>query len=167
MSNMPVLVVAIISYAFYLLLTAGSGDIILWSLPELAVGLVASVLVGIASKNVLKKRHEADALSPGRWIKFAGYAGYWLVKLVQANMDVALRVITGKIEPGIVRIDSLQKGDIGTFMLANSITLTPGTLTIDAGRGALYVHCISAHGKSPRTEEVCGKMAEKIREITA
>ncbi len=163
--QIPILVIAIISFVFYLVLTAGTGNIILWSAPELVVGLVFSVLTGIASKRILKKRHGADALSPGRWIKFLSYLPYLLVKIIQANMDVALRVLTGNINPGIIKIDSKQKNDVGVFMLANSITLTPGTLTVDVDNNKdLYVHCIDVP-KEQTTESVCGKMAEKIRRI--
>lgn len=162
---MLVLVIAIISYAFYLALTAGSGNIILWSMPELVVGLIVSIITGIVSKNVLGKEYEINVLNPNKWLKFLAYVGYWFIKLVQANMDVALRVLTGRINPGIIKIDSQQTTNIGIFMLANSITLTPGTLTVDATKDhSLYVHCISVNGKNQNTETLC-KMAEKIKEI--
>jgi len=48
------------------------------------------------------------------------------------------------IHPGIVKIKTNLSSDSGITALANSITLTPGTLTVDVGEeGVLYVHWIN------------------------
>jgi len=54
-------------------------------------------------------------------------------------------VITGNIRPGIIRVQSGLRTDLGIFMLANSITLTPGTITVDIDEKShdLYVHNIN------------------------
>ena len=65
--------------------------------------------------------------------------------MARANLDVAMRVITGRINPGIVRISPGLKTDLGVLLLANSITLTPGTLSVevDEESGDLFVHVIN------------------------
>jgi multicomponent Na+:H+ antiporter subunit E len=69
----------------------------------------------------------------------------FFIELTKANLDVAYRVITLNIRPGIIRVHSGMKTDLGIFMLANSITLTPGTLTvgIDEKTNDLFIHNIN------------------------
>jgi len=87
--------------------------------------------------------------------------------MTKANLDVAFRVITGKINPGIVKIKPKLKTDLGITMLANSITLTPGTLSVEIGRDrSLYVHCINLKNRKPEMREVCGNFPYWIRRIT-
>jgi multicomponent Na+:H+ antiporter subunit E len=64
---------------------------------------------------------------------------------MKANLDVAYRVITMNIRPGIIRVHTGLNTDLGIFMLANSITLTPGTLTvgIDEETNDLFIHNIN------------------------
>ena len=53
------------------------------------------------------------------------------------------------IKPGIVKVETSLKSDTGLTFLANSITLTPGTLTVDIDRegGFLYIHWINVRHK--------------------
>jgi len=71
-------------------------------------------------------------------------------KLILANLDVARRVLSPKIplNPGIVKVKTDLKGDLGKLTLANSITLTPGTLSIDVVDDYIYVHTVDVKGKS-------------------
>lgn len=66
--------------------------------------------------------------------------------LVAANLDVAYRVVhpAMPIRPGIVKVRTRLKSREGRTMLANSITLTPGTMTVDiSDDGYLYIHWIN------------------------
>lgn len=54
-----------------------------------------------------------------------------IFEILKATFDVALRTINGKVEPVIVEIPTELKRPISQTILANSITLTPGTLSID------------------------------------
>lgn len=106
-------------------------------------------------------------LNPLRWILFIIYLiGPFLFYMIKANIDVAYRVITGRIKPGIVKIETGLKTDLGVTMLANSITLTPGTLTVDVDdKNNLYVHWINVKHKDPKPEQVCGSMLKWVRRI--
>jgi multicomponent Na+:H+ antiporter subunit E len=68
---------------------------------------------------------------------------FW--EVIKANFDVAYRVIHPKmpIKPGIVIIKTHLKSDIAKMILANSITLTPGTFTLDIIGDELLVHWIN------------------------
>ena len=66
--------------------------------------------------------------------------------LIKANFDVVYRALHPEmpIKPGIVKIKTNLKTESGITALANSITLTPGTLTVDlTDDGYLYVHWIN------------------------
>ena len=83
-------------------------------------------------------------LGPRGIIAVISYFFVFVIALIKANLDVAARVIspTLKINPGIVKIKTKLKSDIGKMMLANSITLTPGTLTVDIKGEFLYIHWV-------------------------
>lgn len=127
------------------LLTAGSGSVLgLWSWGELALGLVASGVVAMCSPG--KK-----GLGLRGWAKRIAYAlGPFFLEMAKANLEVAWRVITGRIRPGIVCARAGMETEAQVVALANSITLTPGTLTVELrepGDGtvpdALYVHLLA------------------------
>ena len=73
---------------------------------------------------------------------------YWiwlLVEIVKANIDVAKLIIspTMVLSPRMVRVKATQKSDMGLVIYANSITLTPGTVTVDIDDDELVVHAIT------------------------
>jgi multicomponent Na+:H+ antiporter subunit E len=149
----------VLAFSIYLILTAFSGGIGLWSLEELIGSAVVSLLVALASYRLLWERGGWRLLNPVRWVLFLVYlVGPFLLAMAKANLDVAYRVITGRINPGIVRFNPGLKTDAGRTMLANSITLTPGTLTleVDDETGDFYVHWINVGNVEPKPEEVCG-----------
>ena len=163
-----------ICFITYLLLTTGSGTEVLglWSLYELLFGAILSIIVGFIARTVFIK-DSFRMLNPVRWITFLVYViGPFFISLSKANLDVAYRVITGRINPGIVKISPGLKTDLGITMLANSITLTPGTLTvdIDEGKNDLYIHWINvkkeAIVKKPvDCKYICGSFSDWIRRI--
>ena len=72
--------------------------------------------------------------------------GPWLIwQIVKANVDVARRILHPAlpIRPHVVLIRAGQKTDLGRVIHANSITLTPGTVTIDLEGDDLTVHALT------------------------
>jgi len=69
-------------------------------------------------------------------------------KVYIASFDVAYRVLTMKINPGEIRIRTRLRSELARVLLANSITITPGTLTIDLKDDYLYVHWLQSKGTS-------------------
>jgi multicomponent Na+:H+ antiporter subunit E len=135
------------SYAIYLVLTAGSGTAPwFWSSQELILGAIVAAIVGLAARSFFSSSRHRAALTPRRWGQAIAYVcGPFFLELARANLDVAYRILTGRIRPGIVRVKSGMATDLGVLFLANSITLTPGTLTvgIDEDTNDLYVHMIN------------------------
>jgi len=82
-----------------------------------------------------------------RILWFFCYVMVFLWECVKSNIDVAWRVLypTLPIRPGTLRLRTKLKSDIGLTFLANSITLTPGTTTVDIDKanGYIYVHILS------------------------
>ncbi|MCK4843410.1 MAG: Na+/H+ antiporter subunit E [Dehalococcoidia bacterium] len=141
---MSFLITAAIAYLIYLVLTIGSGAVFLWSTAELAIGAVLAVVVGVLLRNRFIGK-DLRMLNPVRWFTFLIYLFPLFFAMAKANVDVAYRVITGRINPAIVKINPNLKTDMSLAILANSITLTPGTLSVDVDEetNELYVHWIN------------------------
>ena len=78
--------------------------------------------------------------------KFPGFFLYIFREIVKANIDVATRVLRWRgasISPQMIEIPQLQESDLGAVIYANSITLTPGTVTIKLSKDSLTVHALS------------------------
>ncbi len=108
-------------------------------------------------------------LNPRRWLFFLIYLPYFLGLCLRANLDVALRVIHPDvpIRPGIVKVRTTLTSDMAKVFLANSITLTPGTLTVEITGQDLYVHWINIDTEDPakRSAEICGRFEPLLRRI--
>jgi multicomponent Na+:H+ antiporter subunit E len=114
-----------------------------FDVPSIVVGVVLAALIAIALRNV-----ELDEvpllLMPVRLLWALAYIPVLFVYVVRANLDVAWRVLHPRlpIRPGIVRARTTLKSPGARVLLANSITLTPGTLSVDMEGDLLYVHRI-------------------------
>lgn len=74
-----------------------------------------------------------------------GYWGWLAKEIFKANIDVAKIVMSPNmpISPRLVRVKATQKTDLGLVIFANSITLTPGTVTVDIEGDEMIVHALS------------------------
>lgn len=114
------------------------------SLDTLLVGVLASVAI------VIFLRESTSFLSdfrttPRAFIASVQYLGYFLKELVKSNIALAGVVLSPElpINPGIVKVRTRLKSKMGRLMLANSITLTPGTLTVEMEGEWLYIHWVN------------------------
>ncbi|MFZ5483038.1 MAG: Na+/H+ antiporter subunit E [Pseudomonadota bacterium] len=84
-------------------------------------------------------------LTPGAlWATF-GYLFFFVKELVKSNLNLAAIVLSPALplKPGIVKVRTRLQSPMGRLMLANSITLTPGTLSVELRDEWLYVHWVS------------------------
>ena len=90
------------------------------------------------------------------------YCFIFFIELVKANLDVALRVVKTPIpiNPGIVKIKTGLRSKLGRIILANSITLTPGPLTVETDEEHFYIHWIDV--SSPHIEESTREIAGRF-----
>ena len=89
---------------------------------------------------------------------FLVYVPVFFYYVIKANIDVVYRALHPKmpIRPGIVKIKTNLKSESGITALANSITLTPGTLTVDlTDDGYLYIHWIYVRSDDIDTATQC------------
>jgi multicomponent Na+:H+ antiporter subunit E len=90
-------------------------------------------------------------LSPVRWFWLLAYIPVFAYMCLKCNIDVALRVLSPglQLKPGIVKIRTNLKSDMARVFLANSITLTPGTMTVELKEDVLYIHWIEVGSDDP------------------
>ncbi len=87
----------------------------------------------------------------------------WLMReVVMSALDVARRVLARDmpLSPTVVTLDTSQRTNLGRTIYANSITLTPGTVSIDLVPGQVKVHALSREGAEALAE---GKMDARVR----
>lgn len=130
----------------YFVISMGFWLLFCWSLdlPTLIVGIIVSLLVVFWLGDMFLPR--AYSIFPAKKIyRFLYYLPRFFWEMIIANIDVAYRVIHPRmpIRPGIVKVKTNLRTDIGLTVLANSITLTPGTMVVDVGDGYLYIHWIN------------------------
>jgi multicomponent Na+:H+ antiporter subunit E len=92
-------------------------------------------------------------------------AGYYLVKLVAANLFIARDILSPRMRtnPGIIEVETGTKKDLGLLMLSHLISMTPGTLSldIDPSRERLQIHVLYMDRKEETLKEI-----DKMRELT-
>jgi multicomponent Na+:H+ antiporter subunit E len=151
---------AIIIFVLWLLLV--------WSFDVQGVvaGAVLAVLFAALLSGLLPQRAER-LLSPTRWFWALMHLFSLAFWIVVANLDVLYRVVHPNlpIRPGIVKVKTTLKSDEAKTFLANSITLTPGTLTVDIIDDWLYVHWINVHENIDDTEAITRDIAGRF-EVT-
>lgn len=128
---------------------------------ELSTGIVISLVLSL----FLYRRYSDLGLPPLEGRRVAFFFIYLLVlfkEIIKANLDVAYRVLHPKmpIKPGIVVIKTELKQDLAKMILANSITLTPGTFTLDILGDNLLIHWINV--KTEDVDEATKIIGEKF-----
>jgi len=152
----------IIALIFWLLLTFNL------STANIIVGIVAALATSI----IFGKYFVADiskALQPQRYFWFFAYLIIFIWECLKANIEVAYLVLhpAMPIKPGIVKIKTDLKTDIAKTTLANSITMTPGTITVDIIDDYIYVHWIYISTDNPEeySQKVSGRFEKYIKKI--
>lgn len=152
----------ILSLIFWLLLTFKL------TVPNIIVGSVASVICALFFgrffiTNVYK------LLQPQRYFWFIIYLFIFVWECIKANLDVAYRVLhpAMPIRPGIVKVKTTLKSDLAKMLLANSITMTPGTISVDIIDDNLYIHWIYIRSEDPEiyTGMITGAFEKYIKKI--
>jgi|SRR5690554_921456 len=94
---------------------------------------------------------------------------FFLYELIKANIQVAYEVVTPTLymEPGIVAVPLDVKSDLEITLLANLISLTPGTLSLDISddKDILYVHTMYVHEKQEFIDSIKNGFERKVLEL--
>lgn len=94
--------------------------------------------------------------------------GFWMwlgKEIVRSSIEVSRMVLSPRlnIDPRTVRLDVSELDSVDQAVLGNSITLTPGTLTLDVFEGSMVVHALTPEGAAALQE---GEMQQRIRELS-
>ncbi|MCP4692150.1 MAG: Na+/H+ antiporter subunit E [Desulfobacterales bacterium] len=135
---------------------------------HLILGGVSCGIVALLSGDLLFPSRPGRSL-PLVWARFIGYIPWLLYQIFLANLRVMYLVFHPRmmdlIDPQIIEFNSRLTGDVSRTTFANSITLTPGTITIDATAiGKFSVHCIDAKSGKPLPGEMEAKIAKIFEE---
>lgn len=155
----PILLTFIISLITWLILS-GQFDLF-----HIALGIISSSIVAYLSGDLLFPNPIQRGFL-GRSIRFAIYIPWLVVQIFIANLHI-LKIVfhpkpMGLIDPKIVKFNSSLSGQMPLFILGNSITLTPGTVTIFVNVFGTYtVHAIDQQS----AEALPGDMENKVAEI--
>lgn len=152
----------ILALIFWLLITFR------FTVPNLLTGAVAALIcAAIFSKYYFRNVHKF--LQPQRYFWFVIYLFIFVWECIKANFDVAYRVLhpSMPIRPGIVRVRTTLKSEFAKALLANSITMTPGTITVDIIDDSLYIHWIYIKSEDPEvyTKMIIGVFEKYIKKI--
>lgn len=148
---------AIIMFIFWFSLSGQTAPLFL------VLGVASSLLVAYWSHDLLfgKIEHGPDLKTIYLFIRYC----FWLAwQILLSNLHVIYLVLHPKmpIDPVIVRFKHNLKTNFGIVLLANSITLTPGTVTIDADRHEFIVHALS---NKTAKDLLAGEMQARVKEI--
>ena len=126
-SSASYIITFVILFGIWLLLS-GRFDLF-----HLCLGLASCLLVTIFSADLLLPSPDTRRL-PGLWFRFIKYIPWLLYQVLAANIHVMYLVFHPRmmdlIDPSIMEFESRLKSDMSRVTLANSITLTPGTITV-------------------------------------
>jgi multicomponent Na+:H+ antiporter subunit E len=147
----------IIMFIFWLMLS--------WNFEpfSLIIGAICSLLVAYWSHDLLIGEPDFG-ITLRRYLSLAKFIPWLLWQILLANLNVVYLTLNPKdlIEPTLIRFNPDLQTDMGVVILANSITLTPGTVTIVANQQEFVVHAITQkHAESL----LQGDMQAKVRDI--
>jgi multicomponent Na+:H+ antiporter subunit E len=148
---------AFVLFVFWLLLSG------YFSAFLIGMGLLCALAVALFARRMDVVDHEGHPvhLAPRALL---GYWPWLLKEIVKSGWEVSGLILHPRlpISPTLVRVQATQKTDLGRTVFANSITLTPGTLSVDVARGEILVHALTREGAASLAE---GAMDRRVTEF--
>ena len=126
--------------------------------------------VGVASTGfvVLVGRRmgvvDREGVPAGLTLRAAAYVPWLAWELIKANLDVARRILHPRlpIRPHLIRVEAGQRTDLGRVIYANSITLTPGTVSVDMEGGSITVHALTDEAAAGVLEGAMDRRVQRV-----
>ncbi len=131
---------------------------------HISLGFISCGIVTFMSHDLFLNRKELSPKITVEFIRFIKYIPWLMYQIVMSNIHVASLVLKPgmPIDPKIIRYKTKLKSDIALATFANSITLTPGTITADISDGEYIVHALS---KKVADDLMTGEMEDKVAHI--
>lgn len=154
--RMHYLIILVSLFLFWLLLS-GHGELLI-----LGFGILSALIVTLLLRKMDRIDTEIIAFRPG--LRVIHYFGWLLWQVVLSNIDVARRIWNPAlpIRPCWQRLDTSVSTPLEKTLYANSITLTPGTLTTDVREDHFMIHSLTPEGIEELRK---GEMEERIRRL--
>ena len=154
----PFMITFVLMFATWLVLSGNFAPLLL------SLGLISSLLVAWFFNDLLFPNLTGKHLAI--FLKFSAYIPWLIVEIIKANFHLLYLVFHPRmkelIDPHITDFKTQLESDLAVTTLANSITLTPGTITVTTGADGSYrVHAID----KPSAEGCPGKMLDKVADI--
>jgi multicomponent Na+:H+ antiporter subunit E len=134
-----------------------------------ALNLLTGFLLGNLSLLLVRRRFRGGAFRRG--FKLLQLAGYFVLELVLSSLRVSRDVLSPRLRfrPAIVALPLDARRDVEIFLLANLVSLTPGTLSIDVSRDrtVLYVHTMHGEEAEAMVRDVKERFERLILEALA
>ena len=132
---------------------------------HIILGVISCTIVAMISGDLLFSSPQPRGIIR-LWLRFLAYIPWILYQILLANLHVMYLVFHPRmkelIDPKIIEFDSRLTGDIARTTFANSITLTPGTITVEVtALGRFSVHCIDVKSG----QSLPGEMEQRIAKI--
>ena len=133
---------------------------------HIGLGVISSALVTWLSSDLLFEDRSKSILTRCKQaLRFPSYLLWLLWQIVLANIHV-LKIsfspnLNDKIQPQLVKFRTGLKTDFQKYVLAQSITLTPGTVTLDIKDDVFIIHAISDHA----AKGLVSSMAQRIHNV--
>ena len=140
--------------AFWLLLSGYFTSILLLSLGAVSVAVTVYLTLRM-------DRHDGERVALRIDLAIVRYWIWLLLEIVKSNVDVAKIILSPKmsLSARMVRVKATQTSDVGLVIYANSITLTPGTVTVDIRGDEFLVHAITQEAADGVTN---GDMGDRV-----
>lgn len=131
---------------------------------HLSLGVISCLIVTYTTHDLLFRRTQFSSKDITEVIRLFTYIPWLIYQIVLANIHVASLVLNPKmpIDPQMIKFKTKLKKDISLTTFANSITLTPGTITADIIDGEFYVHALN---KKVADDLLSGEMEKRVAHV--
>jgi multicomponent Na+:H+ antiporter subunit E len=145
-------------YAFWLLLSGYFTAFLM------IVGVACAIGVTLLARRMAVVDHEGHPIHLS-W-RVIGYWPWLFKEIAKSAWDVSRIILDPRlpISPTLLRVTTSQKSTVGVVTYANSITLTPGTISVEVGEGEILVHALTHDGAQSLQE---GEMDRRVRRFEA
>jgi len=144
---------AIVLFIFWLLLSGIYQPLII------SFGIASSLLVAWIAHRMDVADHEGFPIHLGP--KALTYWPWLIWEIIKANIDVAIIIVKPRLQitPTMFKSQASQKTEVGQVSYANSITLTPGTISVGVADGMVEVHALTSYSAD---DVITGRMDKRV-----
>lgn len=157
---MGFILTAVIMFSFWMLLSGETGFILVLS------GVVSSLLVAHMSHDLIFGKVDINS-GFRRIIAVLKYIPWLMLQIIISNIDLVYRTLhpSMPIDPAIIKTKNNLRTDLAMVLFANSVTLTPGTVTIEVSENEFIIHAIDRKAEAEMADCEMQKRVKRIEDI--